>query len=277
MTRIPTKKVSKMKNKTVHIVFGLLLALTSLCSVMPMSVHAQDIAGSDDELSLVESASQAASEAVGEIADTIDEITASESAAIENIKKVIEKNISTDKVKEAFVQVFRQKRGVIGQVTRVTENMITLSSADTTIIVSTTDATTIVEGTNELGVEDIAVDDWLSVVGFDDDGTFEPVEITVLEEDPYPQDVVTVIGSIETIEDNNITVVSRKNSNTIAFTITDSSRIEDATGKELTADELQEDLTCLVVAQKEDDDTAIKHLRLFISSTEIQDATQSAQ
>lgn len=203
----------------------------------------------------------------------------SEAAALENIKKVIEKNITTEKVKEVIEQVARRKRGFVGQVTRVSEDMITLRVGAESTIVSVGAGTILTDGADEIDVEVIAVDDWVSVIGFiDEDDQLEPVRVSVLEENPYPTNIITHIGSISSIEDTTVTVLSRSDGTERTFEIDDDTLIEDSAGTVLELDELESLLTALVIAQESDDDepASITRLRLLIEKADLEPAASDS-
>lgn len=171
---------------------------------------------------------------------------ATDSATIQGIKKIIQENISSDKVMGAIDNLINKNVGMIGKVTRITDSAISLSNQSGTKILPIDQSITITKDNKEIGVTDIAVDNWVTVLGKEDDNTLTPKFIFVSTKDLRPRTQFTSIATITKIEKNSITVLPRSGGEERVITLVKATKYEDASGETIKVTTLTNDVTVLI-------------------------------
>ncbi len=217
----------------------------------------------------IEDASDAIEGAIDSVANTTKELTtASDSADVttQEIKKRIEKAILEEKVHGKDT-----RRGYFGEITRVTDDTVTVQSFDKTHIIPV-DTEGLVISKDDQAIEpgDIVVGNWAIVLGELDDDQVKAQRIIISEESLRPRSQEVFIGTITDISSRSITLIPRGSEDERRYTLSKSVKMEDAEGNEITATELEEDLNCLVVALhgEDDDDLELIAIKALVSIIE---------
>ncbi len=178
---------------------------------------------------------------------------ASPSATTQSLKERIEKIIEEKKeaVADKLTQLAQKKKGFIGQVDRVNEEAITITNPKGSRILALDDQVQLLKNNEIIPVEDVAVDDWLIVLGYAEEDDFVPIKLIVASEDLSPRPKINILGSIQEIDTNSLQVTARVDQQTYQFTLDKNTQYQDQTGEEITKAELFEDMQVLVVGYKD--------------------------
>lgn len=193
-----------------------------------------------------------------------------ESEKIENIKKYIQKAADNPNVKKVLGELSLQKRGFIGQVERVTEESLTLTNSKGTEIISIDDQVKLLKANKEISIDNIAVDDWLVIIGLIEDDAFSPKRILVSSTSLRPQNHVVMLGTIVDQTASKLTLLSRQNEE-ISFDLNKKTQYQDHDGETASSKGFIEDLQVLVVGYENDEGKIASVIRTLVSLETIQD------
>ena len=176
----------------------------------------------------------------------------------ERIEKIVEQR--KDKVEQVLGNISSQKKGFIGQVSRVSETTLTLDVIGTTRVVpfdktvsllKNTDSANNTEG-KETSTENISVDNWALVMGMWEDDTLTPRKIIIFEKSPRPDTHIVSLGSLQKINKNSIKFQARGKEEVLSITLNNNTNFEDFNGEEATVSRFTEEDQALVVGYKTD-------------------------
>ncbi|GIK83487.1 MAG: hypothetical protein BroJett025_01090 [Patescibacteria group bacterium] len=176
--------------------------------------------------------------------ETEDEST--QSASFENIKKIIKENIENSKVKGAIDNLLNRKVALFGQIIRVTGETITITNRLGSRIIPLDETLTITRDGKLIKSEDIAVENWVTILGRIKDDDFSPVFLYVYTKSLLPKPQYVRIGTITAVTKNSITIKPRSDEAETTISIVKTTEFEDLTGTEISFSDLSEDLTVLV-------------------------------
>lgn len=171
---------------------------------------------------------------------------ATQSASLANIKQIIKENIAKSKVKGAIDNLLNRKVAVIGQVSRITDETVTITNRLGTRIVPLGDAVSILKDGKPIKSSEIAVENWVSILGRIRDDDFSPVFVYVYTKSLLPKSQFVRIGTITTLTKTSITIKPRSGEEEKIITLSKATEFEDLSGVEITLADLSEDLTILV-------------------------------
>lgn len=164
--------------------------------------------------------------------------------AIDEIKKRIEDN--TSKVKGAINTLLNAKFGTIGEVQRINDGALTFQNRQGTTILVIDDTITITKNGKALPLEDIAVGNWVTVLGTKATNDFTPKFILVSETTLRPKTQIVAIGPISEITSKAVTIIDRASGESKSFTITRSTVMQDDAGEKAVIADFEEDVTVLI-------------------------------
>ncbi len=171
---------------------------------------------------------------------------ATQSASLENIKKIIKDNIENSKVKGAIDNLLNRKVALLGEVTRVTDETITISNRLGTRIIPLAANLSITKDGKEIKVTDIAVENWVTILGKIKDDDFSPSFIFVSTESLQPKTQYIKIGTITKVSKTSITIKPRSDETEKEIFVTKTTSFEDLNGVAMKLTDLSEDITVLV-------------------------------
>lgn len=178
---------------------------------------------------------------------------------MERIQKTVKEQ--GEQIRGAIDQLGQKKRGFIGQVTRVTAESLTVENIKGTEVVAVDDSVEILKSGSEISLDDIAVDDWIIVMGvLDLDDTFTVKRMLVSSASLRPQNHQVELGTIIEQDGDQITILSRK-SEQIAFQITRSTEFQDSDGTEVDETDFETDLQVLIVGYDDDGEVNASTIR----------------
>lgn len=172
--------------------------------------------------------------------------TASGSATFENIKKIIKENIENSKVKGAIDNLLNRRVALIGEVSRVTGETITITNRLGTRIIPISEAIAITKAGKSVEISDIAVENWVTVLGRTVDDTFSPVFVDISTESLRPKPQYVGIGTITEITNTTLTILPRSGESEKTIKLVRNTTYEDQAGEEINLSQLTEDITVLV-------------------------------
>ena len=175
-----------------------------------------------------------------------------QSASLENIKKIIKENISKGTVRGAIDNLLNRRTAIIGEVTRVTDETITITNATGTRIIPTDQTLLITREEKEIQKSEIAVENWATVLGKLTDDTFSPVFLYIHTKSILPKTQYVTIGTITEITKNTITLIPRSQPEEKTITIVTTTDFETLDGSPAALKDLSEDITVLVSGYETD-------------------------
>jgi len=186
-----------------------------------------------------------------------------------NLKEVVNKIVEQrkSKVDQVLGELANQKKGFVGQVLRVSETTFSLDVHGTTKIVAFDESVKLIKNKQEIKPENVAVDDWATVMGLFEDDEIMPKRIEFNEKSPLPKPQLVELGSVKKISTKSIEFQSRSGESTQTIVINNQTKIEDLAGEEASIKDFAEEDQILVVGYTEDDAnyaTTIRALAPFV-------------
>lgn len=176
----------------------------------------------------------------------------------------------SEKIKGVLDELGSRKKGMVGEVQRVSETSITIKTNKATQIIAMSPNTKINKGTRGIDIDDIAVGEWAIVVSSEEDDTLVPelVNISTVSLRPNPQ--IVTLGSVTSINAlrTQLTVQTRAESEEKTFVLNRNTQYEDVNGNPAKVTNLSEDVQVLVVAQEESDGVIVSRVRLLVPLTQ---------
>jgi len=186
----------------------------------------------------------------------------------ERIQRIVEEK--SEQIKGVIDQLSQNKRGFIGQVERVTEESLTLTNSKGTEIVPFDDQITLLKANREISIDDVAIDDWLVVMGIIIDDTFSPKRILVSSISLRPKNHIITLGTIIEQSSKKITILSRQNEE-MNFDISTKTEYQDQGGESISNNEFIKDIQVLIVGDEDDDGKNASIIRSLASLETLQD------
>lgn len=187
-----------------------------------------------------------------------------------NLKKIIQEASKNPNVQKVLGELSQSKRGFIGQVNRVTEESLTLTNSKGTEIIAFDETVTLLKNNQEISIDEVAVDDWLVVMGLMIDDAFVPKRILVSSGSIRPQNHLITMGTIVEQTSKEITVLSRKDEE-IKFAISSKTEYQDHDGEAAVSNDFVDDFQVLIVANEDEDGKNANVIRSLVSLETIQD------
>lgn len=175
----------------------------------------------------------------------IDQDSSDSASTIDNIKKVIQEK----KTELGTVGAnLRSQRAYLAKVLRVSEETLTVSNYAGNKIIPLEEGLSMQKAGKDIGVAEIAVDNWVGVYGEMVDDNLKIKKIMVYEKDFSPKEKIISIGSISSLGRNDLKINPRSGEQELSFSFDKNTSFQDFAGEEVDADDFYEDLQCLVVA-----------------------------
>lgn len=184
-----------------------------------------------------------------------------QSASLEGIKKIIEENLNSGVVRGTIDNLLNRKTAILGEVSRVTEETITITNRQGTRIIPINDTLSITKDSKTITASEIAVENWVTVLGKIAEDNFSPTFLWVYSQSPMPQNQYVSIGTITDITGTTITIVPRSDENSATINVLNSTEYEDVDGVEISLSDLSEDITILVSGYENESKIEAKTIR----------------
>jgi hypothetical protein len=192
-----------------------------------------------------------------------DETTATGSATTEELRKRIEKVVDEkrEQIKGVIQDLLSKKTSFIGEISRISEEAITVKSADTTTIIPISDSLKLLKDNKALEVSALEVGNWAVVLGNKDGDGIESEYILVSKESLRPRNQLVVLGSITALTKTEVTISTRGTQEERKLTIAKTSEFQDVNGEKAVAGDFEKDFNVLVVATEEEKGWQLQTLR----------------
>lgn len=194
------------------------------------------------------------------------EQTSSNSGSLESLKDRIKKTLEQAKIKGVTDSLTSQKRAIAGEVTRVTDDSITLSRDGVTRILPLSDAVKITREKAVIKPTDIAIENWATVLGEFEGESFIPEYILVSTKTILPKTQKVFIGTVTKLTTTELTLLPRMQADEVAIKLVTATKYQDFEGKTAKRTDFSEDLATLVVSQETNDvlsATTVRSLAAF--------------
>ncbi|MBD3279587.1 MAG: hypothetical protein GF390_02645 [Candidatus Pacebacteria bacterium] len=205
-----------------------------------------------------------------EISPTIDPADPTTKNLKERIEKVVEEK--KDQIKGTIDDLSQKSYGFIAQVQRLTEETITVENQDGTQILAIDDQVTLVKDGQEIELTKVAVDDWLIIMGYQEDAEFNPKRIVVSSESLRPSPHLVMFGTIKSLSRSKLDLEPRQKQNeteVLSLTLSQNIEFQDLQGETSQTSLFTEGLQVLVVGyQNEDGEQIITTIRSLAPLTE---------
>lgn len=183
----------------------------------------------------------------------------------QNLKERIERIVEEkkDQIKGIINSLDSTKQGFIGQVTRISEETVTIKTNKATKILPISSEVELLKGTAQTKLADIAVDNWLVVMGIVEDDNFKPIRILVSSEDIRPKSYTVALGTVTDIGRNNLTFTPRDNPEELTVTTNNQTTYEDLKGEEISRSDIETDTQALLIAYDDEGEKVARRIRLL--------------
>jgi len=182
----------------------------------------------------------------------------------ERIQRIVDEK--KDQIKGVIDDLSQQRTGFIGEVQRVTEESITINNQHGTRILPIDDQVTLRRNNNDIEISEIAVGDWLVVMGVEADDAFVPLRILASSTSLRPRSHVVALGSIADISRNSLTLLSRTGEE-VEFVTNTNTSFQDNDGEEVLVSEFVEEMQVIVVGYEDKDDKILTVVRTLAPLT----------
>lgn len=172
---------------------------------------------------------------------------ASPEQTAEELKKRIEKVLGEKKD-------FSEKTGFIGEVSRLSQEALTVKQAGGTTIIPFEDSIAILKKGKRITAQEIEVGNWVIVIGSKSDNDLKPDFIIVSAESLRPKTKTVVIGTITSIAKSKLTIITRGSNEEKTFTLVRGTKYENADGTTVKVTDFDKDLSVLVVSSQAEND-----------------------
>lgn len=188
----------------------------------------------------------------------------------QNLKARIERIVEEkkDQITGIINNLDSTKQGFIGQITRISEETITVKTNKATKILPITSDVELLKGTTKIKLSDLAVDNWLVVMGIVEDDNFKPIRILVSAEDIRPRTYLTALGTITDSDRTTFTIIPRDNPEPIEVTTTTKTVYEDLKGEEIGRADIETDMQALLIAYDDEGDKIASRIRILTVITQ---------
>lgn len=199
---------------------------------------------------------------------------AQEEQSTKNLKTRIEKVVQEkrEQIKGVIEKITLQKRGFIGEVQRISAESLTVkNSKGVEILAVDPDEVEILKNNKSINIDDIAIENWVVIMGLQDKDTFVVKRILVSDKSLSNKEYFVILGTVKSITSSKVNVDPRNDEQTISYKIGSSIDYQDLNGNEIENSQIEEESQALVVGYKTDDGniaTTIRSLAVIVQEDE---------
>jgi len=153
-----------------------------------------------------------------------------------------------EQVRGALHDLLTQKGGYIGEITRISEDALTLKTRTGSVIVPLTDQVNVLKDDKPQSVDAIAVGNWVTVLGSRESENVVAEFVLVSEASLLPRTQDVAVGSIYELSRRAMTITSRDSQTERSYVITTDTVFQDADGTEADWQDFEADYAVLIVA-----------------------------
>lgn len=224
---------------------------------------------------------QTATQSIRQIAQANDSLEtdlneASESSTTSNLKERIEKIVEEkkDQLEATISEIAIQKKGYVGEVIRVTKETLTIESRGSTVIIPFEENLSLIKNKKAINLDDIAVGDFVTVIGTQEDDNITPERVIVGDENLIPKPKLADLGTIKTVSSKSITITSRDDQSEKEFTLNTKTKYFDLEGAEIEKSLLSEDIQCLIAGYEDEDSEYVATTIKVLTTAEVLSETE---
>lgn len=188
---------------------------------------------------------------------------ASDSATTDQLKKRIEKVVEErrEQIKGVVEDLLGKKGAYIGEITRISEEAITIKSNETTNIIPLVEDLVILENGAPADINTIEVGNWAIVLGNRSENTIEPEYVLVSSTSLRPAPQYVRLGTIQSINKNQLVFIPRGTQEEKTIALQKTTTYQDVTGEDAKLADFEKDLNVLVIATEGKDSLELKTMR----------------
>jgi len=190
----------------------------------------------------------------------------------QNLKTRIEKVVQEkrEQIKGVIEKIYQKKRGYIAQVQRVSTGSITIKNAKGIEILPIDEQNvTILKNNKEISLDEIAVENWVIIMGLQEQDSFTLKRILVSDENLWPKDFHVAIGTVEKIDSRKIQIFLRNNQERAEFLIDKNTKYQDLNGNDITLKVIKPETQVLIIGYKDASTTTATTIKsLAVSATD---------
>lgn len=188
--------------------------------------------------------------------------SSSSSATTQKLRERIEKIVEEkkDQIKGVLSEFDQKKRGTLGNVTRVSEESITVKTRKATEIIPLNDDVVLQKAGKTIKIGDVAVGDWAVVMGLIEDDTFQPKRILVSSTTLRPATAVVTLGTIETVNRTQLDIAPRSGDSSFPINTDSKTNYQDINGEEIERADIKADMQAIVIGYENDKNEKIARL-----------------
>lgn len=194
---------------------------------------------------------------------TGDTATQSGDLVNEELTKRIQKVLveKREQVKGAINSLLAEKRAMIGEITRITDDAITIQYQDATTIFPLSKSAMLIKNNAEIKLSEIVVGNWATLLGNKDKTTIDPEYVIVSSTSLLPKEQVVLLGNVTKIDKSSLTLQPRGEESTRTIQFTKTTAFESSDGKTIKVSNLTTDLAVLVTGTISDEKTLALTIR----------------
>lgn len=193
-----------------------------------------------------------------EVTTQTNEVTQTEETLEETAERGIEqvkKYLDPGRVQGVLQQMFSNHYGMVGEVQRINDDALTIQNKQgTTILAINESEVEITKGSSAIELTDIAVGNWVTILGYREAEDFTPVFVKVSESSPRPATQLVLLGMITDVTSQELTVLNRATQEERTFALTRSTVVEDFSGEEVSISSFDVDYNVLITASTTDEE-----------------------
>lgn len=188
---------------------------------------------------------------------------ASDSATTEELRKRIERVVEErrEQIKGIVEDLLIKKGAYIGEITRISEEAITIKSNETTNIIPLTEQVVILEDNQPVNIATIEVGNWATVLGNRTTSSIEPEYVLISATSLRPQNYYVRLGSIHSLDRTELVFIPRGTEDQVTIALQRTSQYQNADGEAAAATDFEEQFGVLVIASEGQDGYELKTMR----------------
>ncbi len=168
----------------------------------------------------------------------------------ERIERIVEEK--REQVKGALDQLRTRRRGIVGEVTRVSAETITVKTSRTTVILPLNKDVSMVKGKKPISVDDVAVGDWIVAIGSEPEDDFVPEHLVIVSTSLRPVPRVITLGNVESVTKTQVVVSPRAGGEARTYTLGKNTVYQDSTGNKVALKDITTSMSVLVIGTTND-------------------------
>jgi|GEM_PF-6204162 len=201
---------------------------------------------------------------------TVTDVPAEKSETVnENLKKVIDKVVEENKdaVDAKLLASKQKKRSLVGEIKSVRADTLTIKTLKGTQILATDKNVKLIKAGKIIAASDIAVGDWVSIIGEIKDDDFKALTIIVSPKSLATVEPTILFGTIESFAKQELKVTNRANAQSQTFSVTKASIWQDVLAEKALPTLFKSSIQVFLVGTETDDGLTAHTIRALAPFT----------